>query len=1072
MVSCFAYCKTEKTAPEGITGNFNAVHSNTSGLDFTNTLTPSPELNIIEYLYYYNGGGVGVGDINNDGLEDIYLSSNQGQDKLFLNEGNLRFKDITYSSGIPTSNSWSTGVSFDDINGDGFLDIYVCKVDPISKEKVHNLLLINNQDLSFTEKSVEYGLDFSGYSTQACFLDYDRDGDLDMYLANHSIHSVRSYGKADKRKEKDPLSGDRFYENKLKDKENKFVDVTEQVGIFNSPLGYALSVISTDLNHDGYTDIYVANDFHENDYIYINTKEKSFKESIADKMCHSSKFSMGVDVCDMNSDGLVDIFTTDMLPYSKEVALRSGGEDTDEVFNIRTDFGFEDQYARNHFQIQSTNNTFIDIALMNNTYATDWSWSVLLQDFDNNSFNDIFITNGIVKRPNDLDYIKFLNTLNISNSRLIAQTELDEIMEMMPAEKLPNILFSQEQDLKFTKLQDSKISKPSFSNGAAYSDLDNDGDLDLIVNNINDPVSLLENTNNNVNNYISFLLRSTSRSVKNSKVRIYYNKRFIEKEYTTTRGYQSSSSHNIHFGLGINERIDSVVINWSNGTTQNLGPREINKRHEIVFEHEGLNNVNPKSPSIESKVTLLPHTHIENEYSDYNEDKLIPELLSREGPAVVLADFNGDGFEDIFLGGARYQEAQLMLGNSSGKFTKRSLKDFKLDAKYEDADAASLDFDKDGDLDLYVVSGGNDFKELDKSLEDRLYLNDGKGNLKRLPLSLPHTNGSTVTVADFDGDGFEDIFVGARSIPLAYGLTPYSFILKNKSGFGVDLLHKERYGMLTDSQCADMDGDNDFDIILCGDWMNIKILKNDGKGDFTNLAENYEIENSSGLWNAISVADINKDGRLDIIGANAGTNFKWKASKETPVQMYVLDMDGNGKTEPVIFSDYFGENKLYASLEKLSSQIPSIKKQFLKHSDFSKISALKDFDIADEKNIVEFKKLAELRSMLFLANGESFKAVALPFQAQLSTMQDVMINENGELVFVGNHHEYLTELGKSMSNSGGVFSNFDTTISNYTQYKSLHLEQGLNSRNLLQTERSNYLVVPNNNIPRIIEQRN
>lgn len=1063
LVICLAIysCKTDKTDTLKTTqidnSLFNALDASARGLDFANNLSSDSDNNILDYLYYYNGGGVAIGDINNDGLEDIFLTANEGPDKLFLNEGKLKFKDISITSGITASNTWSSGVSMDDINGDGFLDIYVCKVDPVTSEKTHNLVYINNGDLSFTEKAEEYGLDFSGYSTQVSFLDYDKDGDLDMYLANHSVHSVRSYGRVNLRDKKDPLAGDRFFENKLNEAEKKFVDVTDKVGIYSSPLGYALSVISTDINNDGYPDIYVANDFHENDYIYINTKNKSFVETTADKMNHTSKFSMGVDIADMNNDGLVDIFTTDMLPYDKRVALRSGGEDTDEVFKIRKDFGFEDQYARNHFQLQTQYGQFNDIALMSKTYATDWSWSVLLQDFDNNGLNDIFISNGIVKRPNDLDYINFLNQLSPNKRENIADTDLDKLLDIMPSEKLPNFLFTQEAPMQFSALEKSKATKPSFSNGAAYADLDLDGDLDLVINNINDPVSLLENTSSG-NNYISFQLKGEN-TVKHSKVKLYLDGKCVEKDYNTTRGYQSSSSHKIHFGLGENTTVDSVVVYWPNGTKQNIGPQNINTHHVLnmrdansKYKYQDARNL-PKYERLDFK-------HIENEFSDYNEDKLIPELLSREGPAVISADFNGDKIPDLFVGGARFQSSRLYMGNRNGIFKRRPSKDFENDSKYEDIDAAVIDFDKDGDLDLYVVSGGNDVKELNKILEDRIYLNDGKGNLKRLPLSLPHTNGSTVSIADVNNDGFEDIFVGARSIPTAYGLSPYSFILMNKGGFGVDIMHKERYGMVTDSEWADVDNDGDPDLVLCGDWMGISIQENDGAGKFSPSTK--KIEHSSGMWNTIHLHDVNGDGKLDILAGNAGANFKWSASAEHPMELYVADFDKNGQTESIILSDYFGDKKLFNSLDKLSKSIPSIKKQYLNYAPFSEITEISDINLFSEDNMAESKIIEELRSMLYLSTDTGFEGIALPYQAQMSTIQDILVDNHNQILFVGNHHEYITELGKSMSNSGGILSNFNADKKQYLSYNSLDLPYHSNNRKIIQISDGRFFVAPNN----------
>ncbi len=1044
-----------------------------SGIDFSNNLSAKVELNILEYLYYYNGGGVAIGDINNDGLEDVLLTSNESVDQLFLNKGGLTFEDITEKSGLQAVRDWSTGAVMDDINNDGYLDIYICKVDPIAATESYNLLYLNNGNGTFTESAEKYGLDFSGYSTQASFFDYDQDGDLDMYLLNHSVHSVSSYGKVAKRLAKDPLSGDRFYENKINESEGKFVDVTEQAGILSSALGYGLGIITTDLNNDGWTDIYVGNDFHENDYIYINNGNKTFRESMSSLLNHCSKFTMGVDVADMNGDGQVDIFTTDMLPYDKEVALKSGGEDTDQIFKIRKEFGFEDQYARNHFHLQLPDHHFSDIALMTNTYATDWSWSVLLQDFDNNGLNDIFITNGIVKRPNDLDYIKFLSDQGNALNKKLNQKELDLIWANMPAQKLENVLFLQESDLTFSDLSHSKIGSPTFSNGSAYADLDQDGDLDLVTNNINAPASILENTSASSNNYIAFQLKNSNlkKTSKGAIVEVHYKGEIMKRVYTTTRGYQSSSSHQIHFGLGKKKAIDSVVIIWPDGTQQVVKGLAINQLHLIEKEEKVKPYSFPVLATANKNLDVLAIKHIENDFADYNADKLIPKLLSKEGPAVVYEDFNQDGQADLFIGGARNQAPRMFFYENGGFVEDQNNIDFKKDVSHEDVDAAAIDFDKDGDLDLYVVSGGNDGKELDKQLQDRLYLNDGKGNLKRLPLSLPHTNGSSVSVGDFDQDGYDDLFIGARSIPGSYGLSPYSFVLKNQKGFGVKLIKKERYGMITDSQWADIDNDQDLDLVMCGDWMNIAVLENQGDGNLVYKSNDLGFENSMGLWNNIYLHDLNQDGQLDIIAGNAGTNLKWKASPEKPLKMYVLDMDKNGYTEPIMFYHAFGNYLPFSSLDKLITQVPSVRKQFVRYRDYTKVNDILDFDQIKQEDIVENKNIKELRSMIYLSKNGKYEGVPLPVVAQRSSIQDFVVKENNDLFYIGNDDTYLAELGKNQSSSGGQLLKFDIEFSTFKEHKTIPLPHKLSTRSILPLGKNKYLITCNNSVQYILNDK-
>ncbi len=1044
-----------------------------SGIDFNNSLNPKVDNNILEYLYYYNGGGVAVGDLDNDGLEDIFFTGSEVADRLYINKGNLQFEDVSLEMGVSQSATWSSGVVIDDVNADGWNDIYVCKVAPVSGEAVHNELYINQEGKGFIESAKVYGLDFSGYSTQAAFIDFDHDGDLDMYLLNHSVHSVRSYGKTRKRKEKDPLSGDRLYENKLNDSEAKFVDVTEQSGIYSSALGYGLAITILDVNQDGWQDIYVGNDFHENDYIYINNQDGTFTESFEEYLHHSTKFTMGVDAADIDRDGYIDLFATDMLPYDSEVALKSGGEDTDQIFKIREDFGYEPQYARNHM-LMGSDTGFDDIALVTSTYATDWSWSALIQDFDNNGREDIFISNGIVKRPNDLDYIKYLNEQGNDPTKKLDRAQLQKALDVMPSEKLYNVLFLQNERLNFSDVRDSGMGTPSFSNGSAYADLDQDGDLDLVINNINDPSSIFENLSNSSGHYISISLIDTvsNYTLKGSQVSIKYNDQTITKPYETVRGYQSSSTHDIFFGLGVVENIESIDVIWPDGSYQQLENPQIDTRITIQKQAKGVQNATIENISQDKYITsVFPATHVESPFTDYNQEKLIPERLSTEGPTAVAADFTGDGINEIFIGGARYQEPALFIGLANGEYKRADNKDFRVDAKYEDVDAAVLDFDKDGDLDLYVVSGGGDLKELDKLMEDRIYLNDGKGNLKRLPISLPHTNGSCVSIGDIDKDGFDDIFVGARSIPGSYGLSPFSFILKNKKGFGVEIAMKQRMGMVTDASWGDMDRDGDPDLVVVGDWMDIKVYENTNGTEFKDISNEIGLDQTSGLWNSVLLEDINSDGKLDILAGNIGENFKWKATADHPVELHVGDYDGNGQTEPIIFHDYFGVKKPFASLDMMSAQLPLIRKSFQSYVHYSKVQSFEDLKLNPELT-VELKTLEENRSMMFVSTDSlSFEAVPLPDFAQRSPIQDMLLDPTkSEILFVGNETSYLTEFGMQMANAG---ASIQTEYGRpYNTLSSLGLPKDAVPRQIIKIDDTSYLVICNDGPHYLVTKKN
>lgn len=1025
---------------------FKLMSASETGIDFSNDLTYDNDFNVYKYRNFYNGGGVALGDINNDGLIDVYFTANQKPNRLYLNKGNFEFEDITEKAKVAGTKPWSTGVSMVDLNADGYLDIYVCNSGDLEGANKQNELFINNGDNTFTEKAAEFNLDDKGFSTHASFFDYDKDGDLDVYILNNSYQAIGSFDlRRNERPKRDLLGGDKLMRND----NGTFVDVSEEAGIYGSVVGFGLGVTIGDVNNDNWEDIYISNDFFERDYLYINNQDGTFSERLEEQIMSTSGASMGADMADINNDGYNDIFVTDMLPSEYDRLKTVTTFEDWNRYRLKVDNGYHHQFTRNTFQLNNTNGTFSEIGRLSGIEASDWSWGALFFDMDNDGLKDLFIANGIYRDITNQDYLQYISNEEILKS-ITANNQVDyaRLIEIIPSNKVKNHAYKNLGDLDFKTYDNSGLQDESFSNGAAFGDLDNDGDLDLIVNNVNMPAFVYKNTTSETKqtSYLKFNLKGEGNNTMAVGAKLILNPGNLTMENQPARGFQSSMDLRPNFAVTNGEPINATVI-WPSGKITELNNLEPNQT--ITLSEKDAKRLEDPSKStltnsskklFEKTASEIQFTHKENRFVDFHRNRLLYHMYSTQGPKMAFSDVNNDGIEDVYIGGSKGSLPSLFVSKGS-TYREKDASIFENSQSSEDTESLFFDADGDGDDDLYVCSGGIEYSRYSAELLDRLYFNDGNGNFtlsdQKLPIANSFHSTSTVETSDIDGDGDLDLFVGERVIPLQYGKPCSGFILSNdgKGNFenitpkvAAELID---FGMITDAKFEDLDQDGDEDLVVIGEFMGFEFFENQN-GTFKKVEANA-MANLKGWWNTIHKTDLNNDGLMDFVVGNHGKNSRFKASTDQPITLYSKDFDGNGFADPILtFRETDGKDYPYALRHNLIDQIKGLKKVFPNYDSFKNASMANIFTPKELEGVAKLQANM-LASIILINKGDfEFEVMEMPIEAQFSPIYAIVSNdfdEDGDmdLLLGGNLFNVKPEIGRHDATYGVYLENLGDT---------------------------------------------